>query len=382
MSEAAITGTDGTVYTIFNRQQEGALATSTMFGGTVSNLSAATDTYITSADAVSYQNNTTYYVADHLGTAQMEFTGGGWPVWKGEFAPYGQEIGSQSTASQYKFTGLERDSESNLDHSTFRQYSSNIGRWMSPDPYNGSYDLSNPQSLNRYSYVGNMPLGFTDPSGLEGGSSCDFACAVVIAADTVLSFGLNSVFSKPQCLACDHPRPNGQIWDEYHIHYGPDIPGALGLPGGGGCEFGACGFISPGQDAGRVGKDVGAWAAGYALDALDLLLYTPANREAPRRFFGTYYCGPGGRGPTGGIINGACVAHDTCFTNAGIDANGNTHPEIPWSFSQVIAASNCNQTLYNTAKQYPNEIGSAGLQFWLRHGDMLGILRRGTAVVP
>lgn len=40
-----------------------------------------------------------------------------------------------------------------------------MGRWMSPDPYNGSIDPSNPQSFNRYSYVGNNPLGFTDPSG-------------------------------------------------------------------------------------------------------------------------------------------------------------------------------------------------------------------------
>jgi hypothetical protein len=39
---------------------------------------------------------------------------------------------------------------------------------MSPDPYNGSYDLGNPQSFNRYAYVGNNPLSFTDPLGLKG----------------------------------------------------------------------------------------------------------------------------------------------------------------------------------------------------------------------
>jgi hypothetical protein len=37
---------------------------------------------------------------------------------------------------------------------------------MSPDPYYGSYDQSNPQSMDRYAYVSSSPLTFTDPSGL------------------------------------------------------------------------------------------------------------------------------------------------------------------------------------------------------------------------
>jgi hypothetical protein len=41
-----------------------------------------------------------------------------------------------------------------------------MGRWLSPDPYDGSYDGSNPQSFNRYTYVMNNPLAAVDPSGL------------------------------------------------------------------------------------------------------------------------------------------------------------------------------------------------------------------------
>ena len=37
---------------------------------------------------------------------------------------------------------------------------------MSPDPYLGSADIGNPQSLNRYGYVLNNPTGAVDPSGL------------------------------------------------------------------------------------------------------------------------------------------------------------------------------------------------------------------------
>jgi hypothetical protein len=45
------------------------------------------------------------------------------------------------------------------------------GRFSQPDPSGGSYDLSNPQSLNRYAYVGNDPVNFRDPSGMEMQSS-------------------------------------------------------------------------------------------------------------------------------------------------------------------------------------------------------------------
>jgi len=91
---------------------------------------------------------------------------GGWPIWQGTFLPFGQEWNPQITINHYKFTGDEHDDESNLEHTQFRQLSSVQGRWLSPDPYLGSMDLTNPQSLNRYAYVLNNPLLFTDPSGL------------------------------------------------------------------------------------------------------------------------------------------------------------------------------------------------------------------------
>lgn len=47
-----------------------------------------------------------------------------------------------------------------------RRYNRYHSRFDQPDPSDGSYDLSNPQSLNRYSYTLNDPVGYTDPSGL------------------------------------------------------------------------------------------------------------------------------------------------------------------------------------------------------------------------
>lgn len=67
------------------------------------------------------------------------------------------------TANDYKFTGHERDTESGLDHTLYRQYSSGQGRWLAPDPKRGS--PANPQSWNRYTYGNNSPCNYVDRNG-------------------------------------------------------------------------------------------------------------------------------------------------------------------------------------------------------------------------
>lgn len=84
--------------------------------------------------------------------------------------PYGDGLtssGNCSDTSELHFTGKERDEESGNDYFPARYYSSPLGRWMSPDSYMGSYDPSNPQTFNRYSYVLNDPLAYADPSGQD-----------------------------------------------------------------------------------------------------------------------------------------------------------------------------------------------------------------------
>ena len=69
-----------------------------------------------------------------------------------------------------QFTGKERDIETGLDYFGARYYGSNMGRWATPDwssvPVPVPYAmLTNPQTLNLYSYVRNDPLSRKDPSG-------------------------------------------------------------------------------------------------------------------------------------------------------------------------------------------------------------------------
>ncbi len=72
--------------------------------------------------------------------------------------------GADTDANHY--AQLDLDAESGTAHAQQRQDSNAQGRWLSPDPYHGSYQTRNPQSFNRYVYAGNNPLAAADPSGL------------------------------------------------------------------------------------------------------------------------------------------------------------------------------------------------------------------------
>ena len=136
--------------------------------------------YIYFGDALTgeYTNGTTYFLhQDHLGSTRL-VTGMTYPPYPVvdslDYLPFGEQI-SGATVATHKFTGYERDSESELDNASTRHYSNSIGRFMQPDPLSGF--PSNPQSWNRYSYVYNNPLNSVDPTGMcppdsEDSSDC------------------------------------------------------------------------------------------------------------------------------------------------------------------------------------------------------------------
>jgi RHS repeat-associated protein len=79
----------------------------------------------------------------------------------------GLGAGYLSSADDYnpKFTGQMRDQETALDWFNVRHMSGAQGRFQSADPGNAGADVGDPQTWNMYSYVGNNPLSYTDPSG-------------------------------------------------------------------------------------------------------------------------------------------------------------------------------------------------------------------------
>ena len=169
MADITFIQPDGSTVTLYNGQAAGGWGQWGDQG--VQGYSITSETVPLNNDPTSSGGlNAHFYLGDHLGTAQMEFAAGGWPVWQGQFAPYGGELDTQVTANHYKFAGKERDAETGLDYFGARYYASNMGRWMSPDwadrpeavPYSV---MANPQSLNLYGYEGNNPLSNADADG-------------------------------------------------------------------------------------------------------------------------------------------------------------------------------------------------------------------------
>lgn len=175
-----LTSSDGASYTYDGREQRssvtsgGAESDYYYFGGrlyAIYNASGWTDLIYAGSQRIATVAGTqtaapVYDVLDHIGSEVATVNGGTGAQSSLDYTPYGQVLNG-TNSDGFIFTGLQRDPDG-LDHADMRQYTSMSGRWITADPYSGSYDIENPQSLNRYAYVNNNPLGFVDPSGEAG----------------------------------------------------------------------------------------------------------------------------------------------------------------------------------------------------------------------
>jgi RHS repeat-associated protein len=107
-----------------------------------------------------------YYHQDRLSTRLISDASGA-VMGTEDHLPFGEEAGVVGESEKHRFTTYERDSESNTDQAINRQHQFTTGRFMQADPMQGS--LSNPQSLNRYTYALDDPINLNDPLGLYEG---------------------------------------------------------------------------------------------------------------------------------------------------------------------------------------------------------------------
>jgi RHS repeat-associated protein len=115
--------------------------------------------------------NIEYYFSDNLKTASVITDATGNIKSESDYYPWGGELQfANGDSNHYKFTGKERDSETGLDYFGARYYGNSLGRFITPDwaakatdvPY---ADFADPQSLNLYTYVRNIPTTKADADG-------------------------------------------------------------------------------------------------------------------------------------------------------------------------------------------------------------------------
>jgi RHS repeat-associated protein len=112
-----------------------------------------------------------YYHTDALGSVRMLTDAAGDiypnPQTRMDYTPWGVIFPSTlAVAERRLFTGQERDSSS-LDYLGARHYSNHIARFTTVDPGHVGGRIGIPQTWNGYSYAGNNPLRFVDPSGTD-----------------------------------------------------------------------------------------------------------------------------------------------------------------------------------------------------------------------
>ena len=108
---------------------------------------------------------TRYFHSDQLGSVDAVTNDLGNVVARYEYQPFGSRsvIQGDANSTKHGFTGHEHLTNVGLIHMNGRVYDPVIARFLSADPT--IQFPGNLQSYNRYSYVMNNPLAFTDPSG-------------------------------------------------------------------------------------------------------------------------------------------------------------------------------------------------------------------------
>jgi RHS repeat-associated protein len=229
-------------------------------------------------------SGTKYYHQDHLSNRMVTDSSGTKLAEMGTF-PYG-ESWYNATSEKLIFTTYERDAESGNDYAQARYNVSGLARFSSPDPVAGT--TSDPQSLNRYSYVRNMPVMLSDPSGLiPSCTTLDNRSPEFFSSGPTWGGGPSdaSLSSEAEALppsGCGGPPPCQYTFAGCGGGFGGDDGGDGGaglgglFPGDGGGgfggagsglgDFGPFGFFGGGDLSGG-----GGWGPGFGAD----LLYGP-----------------------------------------------------------------------------------------------------------
>jgi len=118
--------------------------------------------------AIQKNNQVSWVHQDPITKSQRVTDGNGTVTSIVDLDPSGGET-ARSTNQAFqprRYTTYERDANGG-DEAMMRRYAGKWHRFSQPDPLDGSYNFTNPQSFNRYAYVQNDPVNFVDLLGLD-----------------------------------------------------------------------------------------------------------------------------------------------------------------------------------------------------------------------
>lgn len=132
----------------------------------------------------------TYYHTDAIGSVRMITDATGAVVQRHDYLPFGEEwLPPAGSTEKRLFAGKERDAESGFVYFGGRYYAGGsntapgTGRFTTVDPIlDADTALLSPQHWNRYAYVANNPLRYTDPDGRCFEDLCFFEAMMAAAA--------------------------------------------------------------------------------------------------------------------------------------------------------------------------------------------------------
>jgi RHS repeat-associated protein len=114
-------------------------------------------------------------LADGLGSIRTEMAGDAVETVT-TYNPYGQVLSQEGdSGTVYGFTGEQEDEATGLLYLRARYYNTYLSQFMSRDPWAG--DVMRPGTMHGWSYAGNNPVNWIDPSGLVTCKAPQAGCA-------------------------------------------------------------------------------------------------------------------------------------------------------------------------------------------------------------
>jgi RHS repeat-associated protein len=134
------------------------------------------------AAAAAQTKTVTYYYTDQVGSVLATTDSQGNILSSSDYRPFGESV-MDSPSDGPAYTGHVRDGESNFTYMQARFYDPQVGRFLSPDPLRPS--SGNLFDANRFAYVNNNPIRYSDPSGKCIWDACvaeTYVAGIIIAA--------------------------------------------------------------------------------------------------------------------------------------------------------------------------------------------------------